>query len=123
MKIRIKGNSIRFRLSKNEVTLFATEGYLEEKTVFPSGTFIYAIRKLFDGKTLDASFINPKLTLFVPRCLVQEWTTTDITGSKNMLPISDGENLNLLLEKDFECINAEEIKDQLDYYNHSVKNC
>ena len=42
MKIRIKGNSLRYRLTKTDVENFDRDGYLEESTNFGSQLFKYA---------------------------------------------------------------------------------
>lgn len=123
MKIRIKNNSVRLRLSRPEIDLFGKEGYIEEKTEFPQTTFTYAIQKLFDGKTLDASFIDQKLTVYVPHLTLKEWISTDIVGFSYRLPVSDNKELFLLIEKDFKCIDGEETEDQSDYYDNPVKSC
>lgn len=123
MKIRIKGNSVRLRLSRPEIELFGKEGYLEEKTEFGKSTFTYAIQKLFDGKGLDASFTDKKLTLFVPQKTVQEWTTTNTIGYNHELEIGENKTLFLLIEKDFKCIDGEETEDQSDYFDNPVKTC
>lgn len=123
MKIRIKGNSVRLRLSRSEVDLFGKEGYVEEKTEFANSNFTYAIQKLFDGKTLDASFSGNKLTVFVPLKLMQEWTSTDIVGFDHNLSIGENKALFLLIEKDFKCTDGEEIEDQSDYYDNPLKSC
>lgn len=39
MKIRIKGNSIRYRLTKTEVETFSKVGFYEEKTEFKDHIF------------------------------------------------------------------------------------
>ena len=39
MKLRIKGNSLRLRLSKTEVEKLAVAKYLEERTLFGSKYF------------------------------------------------------------------------------------
>ncbi|MGI4806039.1 MAG: DUF7009 family protein [Janthinobacterium lividum] len=123
MKIRIKGNSVRLRLSKSEIELFGKEGYLEEKTEFVNSSFRYAIQKLFDGTTLDASFTEQKLTVFVPNAVMQEWVDTDVVGYSQYLPIADGKTLFLLIEKDYKCIDGDESEDQSDYYENPVKTC
>ena len=123
MKIRIKGNSVRLRLSRSEIDLFGKEGYVEEKTEFPTGTFSYAIQKLFDGKTLDASFTGKKLTVFVPQSIMQEWVSTDVVGFSHTLSLTDSKTLFLLIEKDFKCIDDQETEDQSDYYDNPVKGC
>ena len=44
MKIRIKGNSVRVRLTRSEVDHFAETGYLEESTEFGNSHFLYALQ-------------------------------------------------------------------------------
>lgn len=124
MKIRIKNNSVRLRLSKPDLDQFGKEGYIEEKTEFPGSTFTYAIQKLFDGKALDASFIDQKLTLFVPKHIVQEWTDTAIVGFNHALPVGENRTLFLLIEKDFKCIDGDTATDdQSEYFDNPVKTC
>ena len=123
MKIRIKGNSIRLRLSKSELEVFEKTGYVEERTEFLNSTFCYAIQKLFDGHSLDASFTGQKLTVFVPKAVVQEWVNTDVVGFDHYLPLPDEKTLFLLIEKDYKCIDGDESEDQSDYYDNPVKTC
>ncbi|RYE36965.1 MAG: hypothetical protein EOP42_01445 [Sphingobacteriaceae bacterium] len=123
MKIRIKGNSVRFRLSRPEIEKFGNDGYIEEKTEFLNNTFCYAIQKLFDGTTLDASFTGQKLTVFVPKAIMQEWVNSDVVGYSHYLPLSEEKSLFLLIEKDYKCIDGDESEDQSDYYDNPVKTC
>ena len=44
MKIRIKGNVVRIRLTRSEVKRFAEEGYIEASTAFISNVFTYALQ-------------------------------------------------------------------------------
>ena len=46
MKIRIKGNSLRYRLTKTDVERFSSDGYLQEQTVFGNGMLTYALQVL-----------------------------------------------------------------------------
>lgn len=123
MKIRIKGNSVRLRLSKSEVELFGKVGYVEEKTEFLNSNFCYAIQKMYDGHSLDASFTDQKLTVFVPKSVMQEWVNTDVVGFNHYLPLSEEKTLFLLIEKDYKCIDGEVDEDQSDYYDNPVKTC
>ncbi len=109
MKIRIKGNSLRYRLTKTDIDRFSKENYLEEVTDFGNQTLVYALqRSLIDE--MRADFVNNKIILHVPYAIVQEWTTTDRVGFENK-----SSTLYLLIEKDFKCLdNVEE--DQSDNY-------
>lgn len=122
MKIRIKGNSIRIRLSKSEVALFAQEGYLEEKTDFGNNSLSYAVKSTED-KTMSAQFNDNAITLMVPQHLLQQWASTNLVSLEYNLPVNNENNLYLLLEKDFKCIDAVVTEDQSDYFENPSKSC
>jgi len=122
MKIRIRGNSVRVRLSKSEVALFVREGYVEERTEFASGTLVYAV-KTSQGNTLSADFSNGNLILYVPAAMLQQWAATDLVGMDHSMHLPNGKQLYLLIEKDFKCIDAPVTEDQSDMYEHPLKAC
>jgi 3-methyladenine DNA glycosylase Mpg len=109
MKIRIKGNSLRYRLTKRDVDQFLKEGYLEETTNFGNRQLIYALQR--NGQdNITASFQNNKITLNMPATLATEWAQTERVGF-------DGQDneLYLLIEKDFKCLDNV-AEDQSDNY-------
>lgn len=109
MKIRIKGNSLRYRLTKSDINKLAENGYLEERTAFGTQTLIYALQSNSD-KNLSARFENNKITLCMPYHLVDEWCITDRVGFEN-----NNNGLFLLVEKDFKCLDNV-AEDQSDNY-------
>jgi uncharacterized protein DUF7009 len=123
MKIRIKGNSIRVRLTRSEVDNFGKTGYLEELTEFGSNTFIYALRSVPEGNQLSAAFDASKIIVTVPDSITREWTSTDKVGFDNHMDIGNGKQLFLLIEKDFKCIDAPSNEDQSDNYEHPTMSC
>ncbi len=122
MKIRIKGNAIRFRLSKSEVAAFAKEGFVEERTEFGNSTFKYAVINT-DNKIMSADFINGCIIMYVPKHLLEMWAATNEVSIVYDLPVSNGNFLNLLLEKDFKCVDALTTEDQSDYFENPAKSC
>ncbi|MCD8741233.1 hypothetical protein LT679_11525 [Mucilaginibacter roseus] len=109
MKIRIKGNSLRYRLTRSEVERFGCEGYLENVTDFGATRLVYAL-KISAADELWASFENNKITLFMPASMRAEWINTDKVGFENRTP-----DFYLLVEKDFQCLDNTE-EDQSDNY-------
>jgi hypothetical protein len=109
MKIRIKGNSLRYRLTKTDVDRLNKDGYLEETTDFGTQQLIYALQR-YALPNLAASFQNNGITLYVPAGMVNELATTDKVGfdATNNL-------LYLLVEKDFKCLDTV-AEDQSDNY-------
>ena len=122
MKIRIRGNSVRIRLSKSEVAQFATEGYVEERTEFANSSLVYTV-KSSEGETLSADFANGNITLYVPVNTLQQWASTDMVGMDYNMPLPNGRQLYLLIEKDFKCIDAPVTEDQSDMYENPLKAC
>ena len=123
MKIRIKGNSIRYRLTKTDVKNFGTFGFIEERTEFLNGpSFYYRLEKRGDASKLEASFSNNRINIFVPENIVKEWTNTDIISFDNRMNIGNGKELFLLIEKDFACLDHT-TEDQSDNYTNPNKVC
>jgi len=115
MKIRIKGNSIRYRLTKTEVETFCSKGYYEEKTEFKDQCFTYKLRVQKDILNMHANFKNDTITMYLPEHNKDGWATSDVVGFKHSLSLGDGKELLLVLEKDFVCLD-ETSEDQSDNY-------
>jgi len=109
MKIRIKGNSLRYRLTRSDVNRLAESGCLEDKVDFPGSTFSYVLQ-LTDDEQLASGFSNNTITLYMPKQMLKELANTDKVGFENTV-----DNIFLLVEKDFTCLdNVDE--DQSDNY-------
>jgi len=119
MKIRIKGNSVRFRLTRSEVDYFGKFNYLEESTEFGNSTFRYALQRSENGNELSAGFAENKMTLHVPEHLAKDWTGTERVGLESEMNIGQGKKLYLLLEKDFKCLDNT-TEDQSDNYENPL---
>ena len=123
MKIRIKGNSIRFRLTKTEVDNFGKHGFLEEKTEFLNGPALYyCLEKKKDITNLGASFSGNRICIFVPENISAEWINTDVVGFNHKMDIGEGKELFLLIEKDFVCLDHT-FEDQSDNFPNPNKAC
>ncbi|UOE51538.1 hypothetical protein MTO98_10655 [Mucilaginibacter sp. SMC90] len=109
MKIRIKGNSLRYRLTKTDVAKLAEEGYVQETVDFGSQQLIYAL-KLVDDEQLSATYKEDAITLYAPKTMIAGFADEDKVGYEG----KHG-NLYLLVEKDFTCLD-EVAEDQSDNY-------
>jgi hypothetical protein len=122
MKIRIRGNTVRYRLSKSEVTTLAQTGRIEEQTRFGTQTLVYAIVQT-DAPELSADLIDYTITLHVPKEQLQSWAATDQVGLEHRMPLEAEGSLYLLLEKDFKCIDADVSEDQSDFFENPHLTC
>ena len=115
MKIRIKGNSVRFRLTRSEVSQLCREGKIEEGTNFNGAEFVYAVRLDDNAEELGAEFKDGTISLLLPKKILGDWAVNEQVGFENTVKLDDGKELFLLLEKDFTCLDNT-IEDQSDNY-------
>lgn len=109
MKIRIKSNALRYRLTRSEVARFADTGLITEEINFGDAKLTYILR-VTDQEQLSASFGNNVITLNMPANIARKWTDTDAVGFDN-----GDSHMFLQVEKDFQCLdNVDE--DQSDNY-------
>ena len=117
MKLRIKGNTVRLRLSKPEVELLSAQGMIKEQTNFGNTSFMYSIQKEVNGNQLRADFKNDALTVYMPESLLTGWSTNNTIGFDNKQPGDPIPGLYILVEKDFKCIDNS-TEDQRDNYEN-----
>jgi hypothetical protein len=104
MKLRIRNNSLRIRLNRNEVAELAQGKLLKESVAFPGGsTFSYRLSTAADGLT-TATFLNGTLDLAVPQHNVRDWSDSDEIGLYYKLDAASP--LDIAIEKDLECLDA-----------------
>ena len=124
MKLRIKGNSIRLRLGQSEVRRLAIDGTVEESTMFgpsKSQRFGYALRVSLGEHGVTASFTNRRMIVGVPVRIIQQWMTTDQVSIHAIQGTGDDGELRILIEKDFECIDAPSEKSQEDAFPNPLR--
>ena len=115
MKIRIKGNSVRFRLTKTEVETFCKTGSYTEVTHFQSKALTYSLLAKEGITELEADFVKDTITIYFPKSEQEAWATSDRVGYSNGVEWNDTNQLSLLVEKDFSCLDNT-IEDQSDNY-------
>ena len=108
MKIRIKGNSLRYRLSMSDIAKFEREGCVEEMVDFGRSQLTYTLQRSA-VQSLEAEFVNNKIVVFMPYKWAEEWIESDRVGFEQIGP------LYLLVEKDFQCLDNV-AEDQSDNY-------
>ena len=115
MKIRIKGNSVRLRLTKTEVETFSREGIYEESVHFGKKKLKYVLKAKADILDLEADFTDDTITVYFPEEAKKSWAETNRVGYSNTVDWNDESKLSILVEKDFTCLDNT-IEDQSDNY-------
>ena len=113
MKLRIRGNSIRMRLTRSEVERVGRGEPVEETVdLFPM-PFKYSLSSRETIK-IEAVFEGGNLAVIVPEHQAAEWASSDAVGMET----EDGAEVKLLIEKDFACVKPRAGEDETDMFDH-----
>lgn len=115
MKIRIRGNSLRFRLAKSEVDELCTKGRVEETTKFGDKIFVYRVIMNAEHEFQHATFQDSTMTLYVPESQFKDWHLNEVVGFEHKISDNSDKGLQLLIEKDFTCLTPRG-EDESDHY-------
>ena len=123
MKLRIRGNSIRLRLTKGEVDLFQSTGEVSETVGFGETVMRFSLRLAPDGGSPRASFRDGELSIIVSKDQGDAWARSEDVGIDGSQPIGDGQELRILIEKDFECLSERPGEDDSDAFPNPLAAC
>ena len=124
MKLRIRGNSLRLRLTQSEVQAMGEVGQVEEKIEFPtSEPLVYRLQKTKAGNPITAAFKDGNITVLVPGDTIDHWVNTDEVGMETHHPLNDENSLRILIEKDFACLKPREDEDDSDAFSNPESHC
>jgi len=119
MKIRIRDNSIRLRLSKGEVDTLHSTGVVTATTGFPGGReFRYSLESSPASVNPAAFYSDNEVKVRLPETVVLAWATTEQVSVEGEQILDDGAKLGILVEKDFACLAPREGEDESDLYAH-----
>ena len=108
MKLRIRGNALRLRLTRGEVDAVAGGDAVEETIAFAPGVRLaYALVPRDDALTPTATFDGARVVVAVPALLAREWAASDRVGIVAHAPNGAPDGLSLVIEKDFACLHRE----------------
>lgn len=117
MKLRIRGNTIRVRLSQSEVSAFGEHGFIEEITDFGHGQILVLALTSAANVHPAATFINGTIEIKIPQDIVKSWAESDEVSIA-----AQTETLKLLIEKDFKCLTPRDGDDDHDTFPHPRQN-
>jgi hypothetical protein len=121
MKLRIRGNAIRIRVTRGELETIATDGRLVAETHFGSGrTLRYGLEVREDVDGLHSTFDGRSLIVTLPARDAAEWTATDLVTLAGEQALPGEASLKIVVEKDFACLTPREGDDDEDTFAHPL---
>jgi hypothetical protein len=111
MKLRIKGDSLRVRVSRSEVARLLEGDCLEETVHFtpdPRAKFTYALQKEPSLSRPTVQYTENRAAILIPAEQANAWGTTDQVGIAEDISLGNLGLLAILIEKDFACLDRSE---------------
>lgn len=106
MKLRLRHNSIRLRLTRSEVDRLQHSGRVQEIVEFPQTPFVFTLESSRDVNTVSASFADGHIAVTIPLDRGRAWATTEEVGIE-----ADFQGLSILIEKDWPCLHPSATED------------
>jgi hypothetical protein len=126
MKLRIKGDTLRLRVTQGELATLSAVGIVEDRIHFGAGQVLtYRLRVDARAEQLGASLAGDTIEVRVPAPAAREWSQTDLVTLAATQPLPQGD-LKIVVEKDWACLAPREGEDESDQFPHpevSAKSC
>jgi len=117
MKLRIRDNSLRLRLTRSEVEQLDSGGTVSARIAFTGdSTLGYAIESSPACVAPTALFEDQRIVVRLPASVVEGWAATDQVSIRDEQRLSSGDTLVILIEKDFACPKPREGEDEADMF-------
>jgi len=114
VKLRIKGNSLRLRVTPSEVKELLGSGGIRERIQFtanPSDGFAYEVISSSEG-TATVTYQSEKVTVSVPEDQLKRWARSDDVGVYADVALGDDLTLSVAIEKDFACLDRSDAENE-----------
>lgn len=120
MKIRIKDNSLRLRLSQSEVQQLKDTGLVRAVIQFgpvQGATLIYEVRAIAHAN-ITATYQQHRISIQIPESQIKDWADSNTVSIRSEQQISEETQLSILVEKDFKCLTDRPGENEVDLFPH-----
>lgn len=116
MKLRIRGNSLRIRVSQTELEQISRDGAAFDVIHFDAATRLEYGVEVHADRPLGARFSGAGIRVTVPADEVERWLAPDQVSIAGEQALASGGALKILIEKDFTCLAPREGEDDSDLF-------
>ena len=107
------------RLMRGEVEALRDTGLVSASTPFPGGrAFRYCVESSPASVRPSAFFSDNEIIVRLPETTVLAWANSEQVSIAGEQALADGDQLKILVEKDFVCLTNREDEDESDMYPH-----
>jgi len=107
MKLRIKDNTLRFRVSRSDLARLLASGRIDATIHFApaqEARWTYAVEHRPEATEATLEYKTTEVVVVLSSAQTQAWEKSDQVGIYETCDLGQGEHLDLLVEKDFACL-------------------
>ncbi len=124
MKLRIRGNSLRFRLDKKDISDLEKSKKVRDETNFPTSRFAFEILADSTISGIRAVYENSTISLRLPLVTNEKWIKSEDVGIYENIEFEPNASpLRLTIEKDFACLTVREGEDDTYAFPNPNETC
>jgi len=126
MKLRIKGNSLRLRVSRSELARFLDGERVEETIHFtqaPEARLTYALETAVQPEPIRVQYGSRIVKVVLSEDQARVWRAECEVGVYSALDIGAAGSLEVIVEKDFACLDRSDEENSDAFANPQVAAC
>ena len=107
MKLRIKGDSLRLRVSRSELDRFLRGERIEDTIHFssePEAKLTYSLENAVYGASTGVRYSIGHVTVLLSKDHARTWSDNNQVGIYTSVGIGSENSLELVIEKDYACL-------------------
>lgn len=120
MKLRIKDNTLRLRVSRSDVTRLLAAGRIDATIHFasaPDSKLTYGLEHRANAALSTLEYKPTEVVIVIPSTQAHAWANSDQVGIYGVYSLGQGEQLELIVEKDFACLDLSDADNEDTYPN------
>ncbi|CAN5639654.1 hypothetical protein BH10BAC3_BH10BAC3_10450 [soil metagenome] len=116
MKLKLKDNASRLRLSQTDIENLAAKGFVEEQISFSKDVALcYRIEAKEEILKPGNRYAENTITVFIPRDFTNVWPCNSVVDTSAVHTTEDGNEIFILIEKGYQCLDNKD-EDQSDNF-------
>jgi hypothetical protein len=123
MKLRIKGNSMRLRVTPSDVQQLLRDGVIGEHVQFtanPKDRLTYEVITSLSEPTTAVAYQLGNITVSMPELQLKKWAGSDDVGIYTEVALGGGQILSVAIEKDFACLDLSDAENEDTFPNPNL---
>lgn len=114
MKLRLKGNSLRLRVTRSELATLQAGKRIQENSLFPAdppARLGYVLGVGSHNQPVHVVFASQQIVVSLSQDQLANWSGEHQVGIYASLPVAEGTVLEVAIEKDFACLDLSDEND------------